>query len=195
MARKSATATATRGKKSSPAAGKTAAAGVAVEPLPDGKAEATRVKAKPVANKGRRAADKGKAADATTKEAEGFTPDEAASTDRRGASSREERRGVGERRRRRVPVAVDRRRQERRDGERRRQIDPTTCEREYADDELDFMTAIEDYKTHFRRPFPTWSEILEVLKAMGYRRVADPTEIVPNRAKAVDPAAADEDEE
>ena len=87
---------------------------------------------------------------------------------------------VTERRRKDVPVALDRRR-----GERRRQIDPTTCEREYDEEELDFMKAVESYKRDFGRPFPTWSEILEVLKAMGYRKVAEPSEIPANRSKAV----------
>ena len=97
-----------------------------------------------------------------------------------------DRRG-NDRRKRSIPVAVDRRtgKDRREQGERRRQIDPTTCERDYNNEEMEFMQAIEGYKREFRRPFPTWSEILEVVKAMGYRRVADPTEIVANRAKAV----------
>lgn len=102
-------------------------------------------------------------------------------TDRRGP----ERRVSSDRRKRQIPVAVDRRKGDRRVGERRRQIDPTTCERDYNNEELEFMQAIESYKRDFRRPFPTWSEILEVVKAMGYRRVEAPTEIVANRAKAV----------
>ncbi len=91
---------------------------------------------------------------------------------------------VTDRRKKQIPVAVDRRGTDRRVGERRRQIDPTTCEREYNNEEIEFMKAIEDYKREFRRPFPTWSEVLEVMKALGYRRVADETEIVANRAKA-----------
>jgi hypothetical protein len=91
---------------------------------------------------------------------------------------------LADRRKKQIPVAVDRRASDRRVGERRRQIDPTTCEREYNNEEIEFMKAIEDYKRDFRRPFPTWSEVLEVMKALGYRRVADETEIVANRAKA-----------
>ena len=89
-----------------------------------------------------------------------------------------------DRRKKQIPVALDRRSSERRVGERRRQIDPTTCEREYNNEEIEFMKAIEDYKRDFRRPFPTWSEVLEVMKALGYRRTAEGTEIVANRAKA-----------
>jgi hypothetical protein len=37
------------------------------------------------------------------------------------------------------------------------------------------MKAMDQYKRDNRRPFPTWSEVLEVLRALGYRRVAEPT--------------------
>jgi len=53
---------------------------------------------------------------------------------------------------------------------RRRLIDPTTCERDYAADEMEFMQAIDDYTRTSGRLFPTCSEILEVVKALGYRR-------------------------
>ena len=46
------------------------------------------------------------------------------------------------------------------------------------------MKAMEEYKAEFARPFPTWSEVLEVLKSLGYRKVAGTTEIVANRAKS-----------
>jgi len=39
------------------------------------------------------------------------------------------------------------------------------------------MSAMDDYKRRSGRQFPTWSEVLEVLRAMGYRQVAEPTEI------------------
>jgi hypothetical protein len=83
-----------------------------------------------------------------------------------------------------LPAPIDRRKGERRLGERRRQVDPTTCERDYTDEEIGFMKAMEDYKAAFARPFPTWSEVLEVLKSLGYRKVAGTTEIVANRAKS-----------
>jgi hypothetical protein len=34
---------------------------------------------------------------------------------------------------------------------------------------------MDHYKRDNRRPFPTWSEVLEVLRALGYRKVAEPT--------------------
>jgi hypothetical protein len=66
-----------------------------------------------------------------------------------------------------VPVTAERRKVQR-----RRQIDPTTCEREYTDDEVEFMQALDQYKRTSGRMFPTCSEILEVLQALGYQKVA-----------------------
>jgi hypothetical protein len=88
-----------------------------------------------------------------------------------------DRRQHSDRRKRDIPVAVERRsgKERRERGERRRQVDPTTCERDYNDDEIEFMKAMDMYKRANRRPFPTWSEVLEVLIALGYRRVEKPT--------------------
>ncbi|SFI05357.1 hypothetical protein [Planctomicrobium piriforme] len=73
-------------------------------------------------------------------------------------------------------VGVEQRRvSERRKIERRRQIDPTTCERDYKPDEVEFMRAMDDYKRRSGRQFPTWSEVLEVIRDLGYRKVAAPT--------------------
>jgi len=81
-----------------------------------------------------------------------------------------------DRRKKTIPVAVERRSgKERRTeqvGERRRQVDPTTCEKEYSDEEIAFMRAMDLYKRNNRRPFPTWSEVLEVLHSLGYRKTA-----------------------
>lgn len=51
---------------------------------------------------------------------------------------------------------------------RRRQIDPTTCERDYTDDEVEFMNALDVYKRKNGRMFPTCSEMLEVIRGLGY---------------------------
>ncbi|MEY3458510.1 MAG: hypothetical protein RL215_1667 [Planctomycetota bacterium] len=64
---------------------------------------------------------------------------------------------------------------ERRRADRRRQIDPTTCERDYSAPQIEFMRAMDDYKRRSGRPFPTWSEVLEVVMSLGYRKVAEPT--------------------
>ena len=60
--------------------------------------------------------------------------------------------------------------------ERRGKIDPTTCERDYGADEVEFMKAMDDYKRRSGRMFPTWSEVLEVLRDLGYRKVAEQTQ-------------------
>ena len=51
---------------------------------------------------------------------------------------------------------------------RRRHIDPTTCERDYTRQEREFMLALDDYKRASGRMFPTCSEILEVIRNLGY---------------------------
>lgn len=51
---------------------------------------------------------------------------------------------------------------------RRRQIDPTTCERDYSDGEVEFMNALDAYKRRSGRMFPTCSEVLEVIREIGY---------------------------
>lgn len=56
---------------------------------------------------------------------------------------------------------------------RRRNIDPTTCEREYSAEEIEFMRALDAYKLSSGRAFPTCSEILEVIRDLGYRREDD----------------------
>ncbi len=56
----------------------------------------------------------------------------------------------------------------RRKKQRRRHIDPTTCERDYSDQEIEFMRAMDDYKRDAGRMFPTCSEVLEVIRALGY---------------------------
>ncbi len=52
--------------------------------------------------------------------------------------------------------------------QRRRQIDPTTCERDYSVDEVEFMNALDQYKRTSGRMFPTCSEVLEVLRGLSY---------------------------
>lgn len=90
-------------------------------------------------------------------------------TDRRGPSRRvlPERRGTAGTE---TFPGPERRLGQRRKVERRRQIDPTTCERDYTPEEIEFMRAMDEYKRKSGRQFPTWSEVLEVLKALGYKR-------------------------
>jgi hypothetical protein len=72
-----------------------------------------------------------------------------------------------DRRQQNAPVAMERRKTPR-----RRQIDPTTCERDYTDEEIEFMHALDAYKHKSGRMFPTCSEILEVVRALGYVKPA-----------------------
>ena len=90
-------------------------------------------------------------------------------------------RGTGDRRSAAPPeahVTVERRQGDRRKVERRGQNEPTTWEQDYTDEEIDFMRAMDDYKRKSGRQFPTWSEVLEVLRSLGYRKVAEPTEVI-----------------
>lgn len=86
-------------------------------------------------------------------------------------------------------ITMDRRRSDRRQDEeatgakptnpprpkkqRRRHIDPTTCERDYNGDEIEFMRAMDDYKRDSGRMFPTCSEVLEVIRALGYVKLSE----------------------
>jgi hypothetical protein len=47
-------------------------------------------------------------------------------------------------------------------------------EGEMSDEQFQFLMAIDEYKRINTRPFPTWTEVLEVIKALGYRKVAEP---------------------
>jgi hypothetical protein len=47
-------------------------------------------------------------------------------------------------------------------------------EGQMSDEQFEFVMAIDEYKRANARPFPTWTEVLEVIKALGYRKVAEP---------------------
>lgn len=110
--------------------------------------------------------------------------------ERRGAKDRRKKTEKTDRRKQSLPVALERRQSERRKVPRRRQIDPTTCERDYTDDELEFMNALDDYKRRSGRMFPTCSEILEVVRALGYERLTRP-EAQPQAEPAADSTTSD----
>jgi hypothetical protein len=71
-------------------------------------------------------------------------------------------------------LGLDRRRGPgiRRDDDRR-----SAEEGEMTDEQFEFVMAIDRYKRQNNRPFPTWTEVLEVIKAIGYRKVAEPQDI------------------
>ena len=118
---------------------------------------------------------------------------------KKAATSRRPKAAVAKRNRTEMPspagdeeVSIDRRRNPRRGDEqavdeaspasatlerrqkvnRRRQIDPTTCERDYTENEVEFMNALDDYKRKSGRMFPTCSEVLEVIRALGYIKLS-----------------------
>jgi hypothetical protein len=96
---------------------------------------------------------------------------------------------------RRAPVdrrsGLDRRRSERRDqtdrrsgldrrrgpGRRRSDSRRSAEEGEMTEDQFEFVMAIDEYKRVNRRPFPTWTEVLDIIRALGYRKVAEPRDI------------------
>jgi hypothetical protein len=65
---------------------------------------------------------------------------------------------------------------------RRRFVDPTTCERDYTLAEMEFMQAMHEYKQKSGRMFPTWSEVLEVLRELGYEKPARTSAGIPSEA-------------
>jgi hypothetical protein len=71
---------------------------------------------------------------------------------------------------------------ERRRGPGRRRTDDRKSaeEGEMTDEQFEFVMAIDTYKRLNNRPFPTWTEVLEVVKQLGYRKVAASTIRLPN---------------
>ena len=58
-------------------------------------------------------------------------------------------------------------------GRRRSDIRRAAEEGEMADELLEFVMAIDEYKQANNKPFPTWSEVFEIIQYLGYRRVED----------------------
>ena len=89
--------------------------------------------------------------------------DEKESAEKR--SGRDRRASVVDRR-----LGLDRRRGP---GKRRSDERKAAEEGQMSDEQFDFLMAIDEYKRKNVRPFPTWTEVLEVIKALGYRKVAE----------------------
>ncbi len=60
-------------------------------------------------------------------------------------------------------------------GKRRSDDRRSAEEGQMSDEQFEFLMAINEYKKVNARPFPTWTEVLEVIKALGYRKVAEPS--------------------
>ncbi len=41
---------------------------------------------------------------------------------------------------------------------------------DYTDEELAWLKAVSDYKREHHRPWPSWCEILHLLKSLGYEK-------------------------
>ncbi len=65
---------------------------------------------------------------------------------------------------------------DRRRGPGRRRSDERKAaeEGQMSDEQFEFVMAIDEYKRANNRPFPTWTEVLEIIRALGYRKVAEP---------------------
>ncbi len=90
-----------------------------------------------------------------TREQSGYAgPEKRTGLERRSATGLERRRGPGRRR------SDDRKAAE---------------EGEMTDEQFEFCMAIETYKKVNKRMYPTWTEVLEVIRALGYRKVSTRT--------------------
>src|SRR5437773_327838 len=50
---------------------------------------------------------------------------------------------------------------------------------DYSEEEWEFTKWLDRYKKRYKRPFPTCTELLAIIKAMGYRKVEAQVEILP----------------
>jgi hypothetical protein len=86
-------------------------------------------------------------------------------------SGKDRRKNVVDRR-----LGLDRRRGP---GRRRSDERKSAEEGQMSDEQFEFLMAIDEYKRKNTRPFPTWTEVLELIKALGYRKVAEPQPLEP----------------
>jgi hypothetical protein len=58
-------------------------------------------------------------------------------------------------------------------GRRRSENRRSAEEGEMTAEQWEFIQAVNDYKSVNNRPFPTWTEVLDIVTALGYRKVAE----------------------
>lgn len=92
--------------------------------------------------------------------------DEYTGPNRRSDDDRQDRRKSAVERR----SGMDRRRGP---GRRRGEVRRAAEEGEISGELLEFILAIDEYKKINDRPFPSWSEVFEIVQYLGYRKVAD----------------------
>ena len=106
------------------------------------------------------------------KDGEDYDGPDRRSTDRRqterrtsgGDAKDEERRKPSDRRSSRGRRKTDR------DITEHRKVERRINEYPMSDEELKFIKAVNEYKQRYNKPFPTWSEILHILKSLGYEK-------------------------
>ena len=52
-----------------------------------------------------------------------------------------------------------------------KKIDPTTSQKEYTNEQVVFMKAVELYQKKTNRKFLTTTEYLDIVKSLGYKKV------------------------
>ena len=71
-------------------------------------------------------------------------------------------------------------------GRRRSEDRKAAEEGQMSDEQFEFVMAVDEYKRANARPFPTWTEVLDLIKALGYRRVADPQPLAESHSASKD---------
>ena len=61
-------------------------------------------------------------------------------------------------------------------GRRRGEVRRAAEEGEITGELLEFIMAIDEYKKINERPFPSWTEVFEIMQYLGYRKVAPQAE-------------------
>lgn len=62
-------------------------------------------------------------------------------------------------------------------GRRRSDTRRSAEEGEMTAEQFEFLMAVDEYKRANNRPFPSWTEVLDILHALGYRKVAEPGQL------------------
>jgi len=55
----------------------------------------------------------------------------------------------------------------------RRKVERRINEYRLRPEVLEFINAVNEFKSVHQKPFPTWSEIFDILKGLGYRRAKE----------------------
>ncbi len=106
--------------------------------------------------------------------------------DRRAEESNDRRRQNVDRR-----TGLDRRRGP---GRRRGEVRRAAEEGELTDELLEFVMVVDEYKRINDRPYPTISEIFELVHYLGYRKVAERSEHINTAAGSADNSPGAEDD-